>query len=60
LLAVLSEDKIIKLIDLFFASNDDFIKRAGFTVGVFKAQINKLREGGYYDKLLEKFNLQKR
>uniref|UniRef100_A0A6M3XX50 Uncharacterized protein n=1 Tax=viral metagenome TaxID=1070528 RepID=A0A6M3XX50_9ZZZZ len=32
------QDKTIK----FFESTDDFILRAGFTIGVFKSQINKL------------------
>ena len=41
---VLPDDKITALIDRFFESEDDFIKRAGWTTGVFRAQVNSLRK----------------
>ena len=40
---ILSEDVITDKIDMFIDSRDDFIVMAGYTVGVFKSQINKLR-----------------
>jgi 3D (Asp-Asp-Asp) domain-containing protein len=43
LLSTFTEDEIKNKIDLFFASKDDFILKAGFTIGIFSTQINKLR-----------------
>ena len=42
LLTVLSENDIRGRIIEFFDTDSDFVKKAGFTVGVFKSQINKL------------------
>jgi hypothetical protein len=41
---VKTED-LIKAIDSFFASDDDFIKKGGYTVGMFKSQVNKFIGG---------------
>lgn len=35
--------EIISLIDKFFSISDDFLEKSGYTVGVFKTQVNKLR-----------------
>lgn len=35
-------DKVNDLIDRFFASEDKFIKEAGYSVGVFRSVIHKL------------------
>lgn len=43
LLAVLKPDQIKDLIILFFESEDEFIVKAGYSVGVFRSQINKLK-----------------
>lgn len=43
LVEILPTDKLKSLIDKFFQSQDEFIKEAGYTVGVFKSQINKLQ-----------------
>lgn len=40
---VIDEGEMVDLIDRFFASNDPFIQRAGYTIGVFKSMINRLR-----------------
>ncbi len=40
---VIPLDELKTLVDRFFASKDPFIKQSGYTVGVFKSQINKLR-----------------
>lgn|SRR3990167_1588971 len=45
LLKIVPEDELKTLIDRFFESADDFIIKAGFTIGVFKTQVNKLRTG---------------
>jgi len=42
LLKVLSEAEIKSRIDQFFEMKSDFVVGAGYTVGVFKSQINKL------------------
>ncbi len=42
LLAILSEAEIKSRIDQFFEMKSDFVVGAGYTVGVFKSQINKL------------------
>jgi hypothetical protein len=42
LLNIIKENELIPLIDRFFASDDEFIQKAGYTIGVFKSQINKL------------------
>lgn len=39
----LSATELYKLIDGFFASNDEFIQRTSYDVGVFKAMINKVQ-----------------
>lgn len=33
-------------VDMFFSSDDEFILKAGFTIGVFQSQINKLNGSG--------------
>lgn len=43
ILAVLEPAQVKELIDVFFASEDEFIKSTGYTVGAFKSQINKLK-----------------
>jgi hypothetical protein len=43
LLGVVKEDDLLPLIDNFFKSDDEFIQKSGYTLGVFKSQINKLR-----------------
>lgn len=43
LLKILSKDEVFNLIDKFFNSEDKFISSAGYTIGVFKSQINKLK-----------------
>jgi len=35
-------DQLLGLLDAFFASPDPWIKQSGYTLGVFKSQINKL------------------
>ena len=42
LLTILSEDDIKARITEFFDTPNDFVAKAGYTVGVFKSQINKL------------------
>lgn len=48
LLKVIEIKPLNKLIDKFFDSTDSFILSAGFTVGVFKTQINKLQTPEIY------------
>ncbi|MEA2036444.1 MAG: hypothetical protein U9O94_02970, partial [Nanoarchaeota archaeon] len=43
LLKIIPPDDLKKLIDKFMASDDDFIEKAGYTIGVFKAMVNKLQ-----------------
>lgn len=43
LLLVLSDAELMCLIDKFFNTNDTFPRQGGFTIGVFKSMINKLR-----------------
>src|SRR3990167_88500 len=43
LLKSLTDDDIRVAMSNFFVSNDPFIQRAGYTIGVFKSMINKLR-----------------
>ena len=38
----LGREEFCRRLDLFFASTDEFIIKAGFTVGVFVSQVNKL------------------
>jgi phage replication O-like protein O len=45
LLKTIPEDKIKELIRTYFILEDPFIVNAGYTVGVFKSQINKLLTG---------------
>ena len=42
LLKTMSNDDISEAIKRFFASSDPFIERAGYTIGVFKSQVNRL------------------
>ena len=42
ILGTLSEKEVISLMDKFFATNDPFVLKEGFTIGIFKSQINKL------------------
>lgn len=46
LLKIIPLEELMILIDKFFNSNDKFILDSGYTIGVFKSQINKLRIGG--------------
>src|SRR3990167_6753644 len=50
LLAGVPLEELRTLIDRFFVSEDKFIKEAGYTIGVFKSQINKLRGKNGTDK----------
>jgi len=43
LLVTLTPDEIQSLMTKFFSSADPFIKQAGFTIGVFKSMVNRLR-----------------
>lgn len=43
LLKIIPQAELISLIDKFFKSTDKFIQDSGYTVGVFKTQINKLQ-----------------
>ena len=43
ILTVLPETRVKELIVSFFQSKDEFIQKTGYTVGVFKSQINKLK-----------------
>ncbi len=45
LLGTYSLEELQKLKDLFFNSTDEFIGKAGFTIGIFSSQINKLISG---------------
>lgn len=42
---IITNDEMSILIKKFFECTDDFVLKAGYTVGVFKSQINKLRNG---------------
>jgi hypothetical protein len=46
LLSTYGEDKLKGLIDAFFESTDPFIRQSGYTIGVFKTQVNKLITSG--------------
>ena len=37
-----SYEKLIELAEKFFDSDDEFIIKAGYTIGVFSSQINRL------------------
>ena len=43
LCSVINTEEMNELIRRFFDSNDPFIQKAGYTIGVFKSVINKLR-----------------
>ncbi len=43
LLSKISFEDLSELLSKFFDSNDPFIQKSGYTIGVFKSQINKLR-----------------
>lgn len=43
LLSTDSYEELLKLAERFFDSDDTFIKQAGYTIGVFSTQINKLK-----------------
>ena len=40
---LIPNEELKALIDEFFKSEDEFIKKAGYTIGIFKSQLNKLR-----------------
>ena len=44
ILAIVPNEECFLLINKFFISEDKFIKESGYTIGVFKSQINKLRQ----------------
>lgn len=56
ILTVVAEEKVLALIDRFFKEEDDFVRKAGFTVGVFKTQVNKLLQGDKPKGRAEEFN----
>ncbi len=37
-----NEDQVKSFLNMFFKSDDSFIQRSGYTIGVFQSQINKL------------------
>ena len=41
-----SAERLIELLDKFFELDDPFIRESGYTIGVFKTQINKLKTVG--------------
>ena len=43
LLKTFTQKEIIDKIDAFFTSGDAFIEKAGYSIGVFKSQVNKLK-----------------
>jgi len=43
LLGIIPENELRELMDRFFISDDEFIKKSGYSIGVFKSQVNKLR-----------------
>ena len=45
LLKTISLDELKSLLEDFFLSEDKFIRQTGYTIGVFKTQINKLKIG---------------
>ncbi len=49
LLSSYSLDRLKELLAKFFVSDDPFIKRTGYTIGVFKTLINKIITGGDKD-----------
>jgi hypothetical protein len=55
LLRVATVDEVKGAVDLFFKSEDEFITKAGFTVGVFKSQFNKLRSQKPVDPMAKYF-----
>jgi hypothetical protein len=60
ILKVLPELRIKDLIIAFFLSTDEFIQKTGYTVGVFKSQINKLKNPTTaLDKIYAKAGLRK-
>ena len=44
LLKFLTTEELKTLVNKFFALDDDWIEKAGYTIGVFKSQINKLQK----------------
>ena len=42
------------MVDKFIASKDDFLDKAGYTIGVFYSQINKLQTGGKAGSLVDR------
>lgn len=55
LLKTIPIDELKSLLEAFFASEDKFIQGSGYTIGVFKTQINKLKIGtpGHHSGLQE-------
>jgi uncharacterized protein YdaU (DUF1376 family) len=49
LLKIISFEELKELLELFFCSEDKFILKSGYTIGVFKSQINKLKIGDPLD-----------
>jgi len=43
---VFNEQDLKAIIDKFFTNPDEFIEKAGYTVGVFKSQVNKINSSG--------------
>jgi len=50
LLGTIGLEELKRLLGLFFKAEDEFIKDSGYTIGVFKSQINKLITGGGHGK----------
>ncbi len=45
LLKIIPLEELQGLLEIFFCSEDKFIQKSGYTIGVFKSQINKLKIG---------------
>lgn len=50
LLDTYGEEKLKGLLNAFFVSHDPFIQASGYTIGVFKSQVNKLLTGQQREK----------
>ena len=54
LLAQFTITELKAMVDKFIASKDDFLDKAGYTIGVFYSQINKLQTGGKAGSLVDR------
>jgi len=42
MLKIIGYDELVELAKKFFETNDNFIRKAGYTIGVFRSQLNRL------------------